>query len=147
MWDAITNPDRLADWWLPFDADITVDLREGGEMVFAGTPRRRARVTMTCTILRVEPPMLFEHTHFVAGVTVRWELASAARRGLRAPVRASTSPTSTTPIDGCYIVGTAHLARRVSRRPRRPPAPWDWDAFAAHRAHYADLGLAARGRA
>ncbi len=36
VWDAITNPERLADWWLPFDADITVDLREGGEMVFAG---------------------------------------------------------------------------------------------------------------
>ena len=35
VWDAITNPARLADWWLPFDADITVDLREGGEMVMA----------------------------------------------------------------------------------------------------------------
>ena len=38
VWDAITNPERLADWWLPFDADITVDLREGGEMVMS---RRR----------------------------------------------------------------------------------------------------------
>lgn len=37
VWDAITNPERLADWWLPFEAEITVDLREGGEMVFAGT--------------------------------------------------------------------------------------------------------------
>ena len=37
VWDAITNPARLADWWLPFDADITVDLREGGQMVFAAT--------------------------------------------------------------------------------------------------------------
>ena len=37
VWDAITNPARLADWWLPFDADITVDLREGGEMVFTAT--------------------------------------------------------------------------------------------------------------
>ena len=37
VWDAITDPGRLADWWLPFDADITVDLREGGEMVFAAT--------------------------------------------------------------------------------------------------------------
>ena len=42
VWDAITSPERLADWWLPFEADITVDLREGGEMVFAGTPERRA---------------------------------------------------------------------------------------------------------
>ena len=37
VWDAITNPERLADWWLPFDADITIDLREGGEMVFTAT--------------------------------------------------------------------------------------------------------------
>src|SRR6185312_14717032 len=61
VWDAITNPARLADWWLPFDADITIDLREGGAMVFAG--RDEDAMTMTCTILRVEPPMLLEHTH------------------------------------------------------------------------------------
>src|SRR3546814_8684651 len=36
VWDAVTNPERLADWWLPFDADITVDLRVGGELVMAG---------------------------------------------------------------------------------------------------------------
>ena len=64
VWDAITNPARLADWWLPFDADITVDLREGGEMVFAG--RGEESATVTCTILRIEPPMLLEHTHAMA---------------------------------------------------------------------------------
>ena len=42
VWDAITNPERLAEWWLPFDADITVDLREGGELVFE---RARERAT------------------------------------------------------------------------------------------------------
>ena len=36
VWDAITDPTRLAEWWLPFDADITVDLREGGQMTFTG---------------------------------------------------------------------------------------------------------------
>jgi uncharacterized protein YndB with AHSA1/START domain len=74
VWDAITNPARLADWWLPFDADITVDLREGGEMVFAG--RGEESVTMTCTILRIEPPMLLEHTHADASF-LRWELEPA----------------------------------------------------------------------
>jgi uncharacterized protein YndB with AHSA1/START domain len=71
VWDAITNPARLADWWLPVYADITVDLREGGEMVFAG--RGEESVTMTCTILRIEPPMLLEHTHADASY-LRWEL-------------------------------------------------------------------------
>src|SRR3546814_10714748 len=36
VWDAVTNPERLADWWLPFDAAITVDLRVGGELAMAG---------------------------------------------------------------------------------------------------------------
>jgi hypothetical protein len=40
-----------ADWWLPFDADITVALREGGQTVFAA--RGDEPVTITCPILRV----------------------------------------------------------------------------------------------
>jgi uncharacterized protein YndB with AHSA1/START domain len=73
VWNAITNPERLADWWLPFDADITVDLREGGEMIFAGSNDGEP-ITMVCTILRVEPPLLFEHTHPAPGSTMLWEL-------------------------------------------------------------------------
>lgn len=60
VWDAITNPARLADSWLPFDAHITVDLREGGEMVMAA--RGDEPILITCTVLRLEPPMLLEHT-------------------------------------------------------------------------------------
>ena len=71
------NPARLADWWLPFDADITIDLREGGEMVFAATSGEPP--PMTCTVLRVEPPVLFEHTH----VRRRRHLALGARGGAR----------------------------------------------------------------
>lgn len=69
VWGAITNPERLAEWWLPFDADITVDLREGGQMVFAATGDEP--MTITCTILRVEPPMLLEHTHVDPGSYIR----------------------------------------------------------------------------
>jgi len=76
VWDAITAPERLADWWLPFDADITVDLREGGEMVFAGTADGEP-VTLTCTILRLEPPVLLEHTHPAPGSRMLWELEPA----------------------------------------------------------------------
>ena len=72
VWAAITEPARLAEWWLPFDADITVDLRPGGLMVMAATGDEP--VTMTCEILRVEPPVLLEHTHVDPGSRVRWEL-------------------------------------------------------------------------
>ena len=56
VWAAITTPERLADWWLPFEADITVDLRAGGSMVFAGAPEGEP-VTLVCTILRLDPPV------------------------------------------------------------------------------------------
>ena len=61
VWAAITEPARLADWWLPFPADITVDLRPGGLMVMTATGDEP--ITITCEVLRVEPPHLFEHTH------------------------------------------------------------------------------------
>src|SRR3546814_13659331 len=61
VWDAVTNPERLADWWLPFDADITVHLRVRGELVMAG--RCDDAPTMNCTILRREPPTLLKYTH------------------------------------------------------------------------------------
>jgi uncharacterized protein YndB with AHSA1/START domain len=54
VWDAITDPARLADRWLPFDADIAVDLRVGGPMVMAATGDEP--MTITSTILRVEAP-------------------------------------------------------------------------------------------
>lgn len=60
VWAAITEPARLADW-LPFDAHITVDLRPGGRMVVSANGDKP--VTITCEIPRIEPPMLFEHTH------------------------------------------------------------------------------------
>ena len=120
VWDAITSPARLADWWLPFDADITVDLREGGELVFAGTPDGEP-VTMTCTILRLEPPVLFEHTHPAPGSTMRWELeagrhrlhpAAQPRRSRRAGGRRQPLPR-----------GAADLPRPARAEPGRSARP------------------------
>ncbi len=137
VWDAITNPARLAEWWLPFDADITVDLREGGEMVFAR--RGEEAVTMTCTILRIEPPMLLEHTHAEASY-LRWELESVDTGCV---LRLSHFVTDTArAIDNCYVVGLdASLARLEPCLAGRPVA-WDWDGFAEAQAHYASIGLA-----
>ena len=57
---------------------------------------------MTCTVLRVEPPVLFEHTHFVDGVTLRWDLEAA---GHRAPAAQHVVPNVDEAIEGCWIVG------------------------------------------
>lgn len=132
VWDAITNPERLADWWLPFDADITVDLREGGQMVFAGNPGDEP-VTITCTILRVEPPMLLEHTHADAGSYLRWELEPVDTGCV---LRLSHFVTDTdAAIGNCHVVGLhASLSRLAPCLARRPVA-WDWDGFAETQAH------------
>lgn len=139
VWDAITNPERLADWWIPFDADVTVDLREGGEMVF--TSRTGEPPPMTVTILRIDAPVLFEHTHFAPGSTLRWELV-AVETGCVLHLTQHVADISQA-IDGCWIAGLHTSFSRLEPTLAGSPAPWDWDAFAAIRAHYAALGLAA----
>ena len=138
VWDAITNPTRLAEWWLPFDADITVDLREGGAMVMSATGEES--MAITCTILRVEPPVLLEHTHVDPGSYMRWEL-EAVETGC--VLRLSHFVTDTaTAINNCYVVGLhASLARLEPCLAGRPIA-WDWDGFADAQAHYASVGFA-----
>jgi len=139
VWDAITTPARLADWWLPFDADITVDLREGGTMVFAG--KGDEAPTMTCTILRLEPPVLFEHTHPAPGSRMLWEL-EAADTGCILRLR-YVVPDVQEAVDNLYLVGLQTSLDRLEPSLAGRPAPWDWDAFAAGQAHYAQRGLAA----
>jgi uncharacterized protein YndB with AHSA1/START domain len=138
VWDAITNPERLAEWWLPHDADITIDLRAGGRMVL--TAHGDEPVTTTCTILRVEPPMLFEHTHLDAVSYMRWELEPVDTGCI---LRLSHFVTDVTgAIDNRYVVGLhTSLARLVPCLARRPVA-WDWDDFAEAQTHYAGMGLA-----
>ena len=140
VWDAITDPERLAQWWLPFDADITVDLREGGEIVFVR--RDDEPFTMICTIRRVEAPMLLEHTHpDPTASAVRWELESVDAGCV---LRLSHFVTDTdTAIDNCYVVGLHHSLARLAPCLAGRPIAWDWDAFAEAQAHYADIGLAA----
>ncbi len=138
VWDAITTPARLAEWWLPFEADITLDLREGGQMVMAAAGGEPP--PMTFTIRRVEPPMLLEHTHVDPGSYLRWELEPVDTGCV---LRLSHFVTDTAAaIDSCYVVGLhtslARLAPCLSGR----PVAWDWDGFAIAQEHYASIGLA-----
>src|SRR4051812_34463169 len=101
VWDAITDPARIADWWLPFDADITVDLREGGEMTFNGTGEEA--VAMTVTILRVEPPMFLEAIPGGPGSYMGWELEPVdAGCVLRLSPFVTDADDA---IESCYVVG------------------------------------------
>lgn len=137
VWNATTDPDRLADWWLPFEADITVDLRPGGEMVFAG---RDDGPTMTFEILRVEPPALLEHTHADPGSLLRWELEPIATGCVLRLSHFVTDPDAA--VDNCYVVGLHISLTRLIPCLERRPVDWDWDAFAHAQAAYAALGVA-----
>ncbi len=138
VWDAITNPERLADWWLPFDADITVDLREGGKMVF--TSRSGDIVPMSATILRIDAPILFEHTHMAPGSTLRWAI-DAVEDGCVLRLTQHVSDVRAA-IDGNWIAGMDTSLSRLEPSLAGSPTPWDWEAFAAAQAHYAERGLA-----
>jgi uncharacterized protein YndB with AHSA1/START domain len=138
VWDAITNPERLAEWWLPFEADITIDLREGGEMVMVGTGDEA--VTMTFTVLRVEPPMLLEHTHADPGSFMRWELEAVETGCI---LRLSHFvPDTATAVDNCYVVGLHTSLSRLQPCLAGRPIAWDWDDFAHAQDDYATIGLA-----
>lgn len=140
VWGAITTPERLADWWLPFDADITVDLREGGEMVFVGTAEGE-QVSLVCTILRLDPPVLLEHTHPAEGSRMRWELEAHDTGCI---LRLSHFVTDVQDaVDSCYVVGLHTSLSRLEPSLAGRPEAWDWDAFALAQAHYAERGLAA----
>jgi uncharacterized protein YndB with AHSA1/START domain len=139
VWDAVTNPERLADWWLPFDADISVDLREGGSIVFAS--RDDEAMVITCTILRVEPPVLLEHTHVDASSRMTWELAAA--EGGTVLRLSHFVPDATAAIDNCYVVGLHASLARLEPALAGTPIAWDWDGFAEAQAQYASRGLAA----
>jgi uncharacterized protein YndB with AHSA1/START domain len=138
VWDAITDPARLADWWLPFEAQVTVDLREGGRMVFVGDVDEPLMIELT--IVRVEPPVLLEHTHIDAGSLMRWELeATDAGCVLRLSHHVTDVDAA---IGNCYIVGLHTSLSRLEPCLAGRPVAWDWSAFAAAQAHYASIGLA-----
>lgn len=141
VWDAITKPERLADWWLPFETDITIDLRPGGELVFAATSGEPQ--PMTCTILRVEPPVLFEHTAFVEGATLLWELEAVPEGTvLWLHERVASAEEA---IEGGWLAGLHMSFARLEPAIAGTPVPWDWDALELAWARYAEQGLAVPG--
>lgn len=138
VWDALTDPARLADWWLPFAADIIVDLRPGGEIVMAG--RGDDAPTMVSTILAVDPPRLLEYTHVDPGSRMRWELEAVAG-GCRLRVTHHV-PAPDIAVERNYVVGLHTSLARLGPSLRGRPIPWDWDAFERAREGYAARGLA-----
>lgn len=133
VWAAITEPARLADWWPPVAADITVDLREGGSIVFAWPDTDFP--TLEFTILRLDAPTLLEHSHTSPGSWMRWELEpSGDSTRLRATYFV---PDVDMAIERDDVVGLHYSLDRLAPALAGQPVAWDNDAFAMVRAAYA----------
>ena len=86
VWDALTRPERIAEWI--GEAEVAIDLVEGGAMDVRPTGPPELLEAMVKeggadpndlathdTVLRVEPPHLFEHTFGGEPTSIaRWEL-------------------------------------------------------------------------
>ncbi|HEY1763041.1 MAG TPA: SRPBCC family protein [Acidimicrobiales bacterium] len=138
VWDALTNPTRIAQWWLPFDAEITLELVAGGAYELRG--KGEGMPTLSWKILRVEAPHLLEHTHVEPDVVIRWELAE--HDGGCTLVFTQTVPDRAHFIQNSFAVGTHTSLDRLGSLLQGKPIEWDWDAMAAHQRRYAAAGLA-----
>jgi uncharacterized protein YndB with AHSA1/START domain len=138
VWAAITEPERLADWWPPFAADITVDLREGGMIVFTWPDTDFP--TLEFTIVRLKVPKLLEHTHTSPGFWMRWELEATAD-GTRL-LATYFIPDLDMAIERGDLVGLHHSLDRLAPALAGHPVAWDNDAFMELRAVYAELNPA-----
>lgn len=138
VWDAVTSPERLADWWLPFDANITVDLQEGGVMRFVG--KDDPSFAIECTILRIDAPRLLEHTHVDEGSYMRWELEPVDTGCVLRLSHFTTDPGLA--IERCFVVGLHTSLSRLEPALAGKAIPWDDDEFLVTQAAYAEAGFA-----
>jgi uncharacterized protein YndB with AHSA1/START domain len=132
VWTAITTPKGLADWWLPFPADIDIDLQVGGLIAFSAPEFGPA--SMTCTILELDPPTRLVHTHFDPAVTLSWELQPEGD-GCRLRLTQHT-PDIAAALGQGHIVGLHHSLDRLEPAIDGHPAAWDWDRLPVLEAEY-----------
>lgn len=137
VWAALTDPERLADWWPPFATDVTVDLRKGGSMTF-DWPDGPA---LEFQFLRITPPTLLEHTHTSPGSWMRYELNATDEGTLLHATYFVPHPDQA--IERGDVVGAHYGFDRLEAALSGHPIPVDFQTFASLQNVYAKKGLAA----
>jgi uncharacterized protein YndB with AHSA1/START domain len=141
VWSAITEPARLADWWPPVAADVTVDLRVGGSISFPW-PDGDETQTLAFTILRLQAPTLLEHSHTSPGSWMRYELDSLDGGAGTRLVATYFVPDPDMAIERGDIVGGHYGLDRLEAALAGHPVPWDMELFAELQSAYAKRDLA-----
>jgi uncharacterized protein YndB with AHSA1/START domain len=142
VWDALTRPEQIAEWWLPFAADIELELVEGGTYVVRTSDPHAEELALEWTVLRAEPPRLFEHTHEQPGAVVRWELEPDGD-GCRLTLT-QTGPNPEWVLERQYLSGLHTSLERLASLLDGHAIAWSWPRFEEHRDRYAANGLGAR---
>lgn len=122
VWEAITTPAGLAAWWLPFDAQIEVDLTVGGLISFAAA--ELGEEPMTCQVLEVDAPHRLVHTHFDGATTLTWQL-TPADDGCVLRLTQDTPDVAAALAEG-HLIGLHHSLDRLEPALDGDTAPWDW---------------------
>lgn len=136
VWSALTDPDRLADWWPPFATDVHVDLREGGTLSFdwPDGPQLEFR------FLEIVEPTLLVHTHTSPGSWMRYELQGTDEGTLLRATYFVPEPDDA--LQRGDIVGGHYGFDRLEAALAGHPVPLDLEAFGALQRRYAEHGLA-----
>jgi uncharacterized protein YndB with AHSA1/START domain len=132
VWEAITRPEELAQWFGPFDPQIEVDLVVGGRYeVRMADPDA---TVLSFTVVRVEPPRVFEFTSMDDG-TMRWELEPEGD-GCRL-VLTQTVSSFRRAVENHYASGMHHSLERLALLLDGTPIAWSWPRWEELRDEYA----------
>jgi uncharacterized protein YndB with AHSA1/START domain len=148
VWDALTQPEQMAVWL--GQGDIDLDLVQGGrfEVRTTGPPElvdaiiREAgedALVQHNTVLRVEPPSVFEHTFGDPDSVVRWELTPDGDSTLLRLAH-TEPPTFATSKDGPRdLAGWHALLEQLAQVLDGKPVPWQVERWEKLRDEYAEM--------
>ena len=146
VWDAITKPERIKEWM--GEVEVELDLVEGGQLNTrtTGPPELvdaiiaeagEATLVARDTVLRVDPPVLFEHTFGGdPGSIARWELRRDGD-GTRLALTHTEPPGFDDVNRPRDLAGWHTLLDLLGSALDGKPMPWLKERWEEHRDHYA----------
>lgn len=146
VWEAITTPERIKEWMGEVEVDL--DLVEGGQMDTrtTGPPELvdaiiaeagEGPLVANDTVLRVERPVLFEHTFGGdPGSIARWELRRDGD-GTRLTLTHTEPPGFDVANGPRDLAGWHTLLDLLGSALDGKPMPWLKERWEEHRDHYA----------